>query len=64
MRRISAARRRVVILASSVAAMSGVGPLLFQRNHWARWIWLGLMAVLFARVIVLTVRLRRDEGCA
>jgi uncharacterized membrane protein len=53
-----------VVLASSVAAMSGVGPLLFQRNHWARWVWMGLMAVLLVRVIVLMVRLRRDEGCA
>ncbi len=64
MRRLSAARRRVVVLASSMAAMSGVGPLLFQRNNLARWVWLGLMAVLVVRLIVLMVRLRKDEGCA
>ncbi len=64
MRRLSAARRRVVVLASSMAAMSGVGPLLFQRNNQARWVWLGLMAVLVVRLIVLMVRLRKDEGCA
>jgi uncharacterized membrane protein len=47
-----------------MAAMSGVGPLLFQRNNQARWVWLGLMAVLVVRLIVLMVRLRKDEGCA
>lgn len=64
MRRLSAARRRVGVLASSIAAMSGVGPLLFQHNFWARWVWLGLMATLLVWVIVLMARLRKDEGCA
>jgi hypothetical protein len=64
MRRMSVQRRRVVVLASSVAAMSGVGPLLFARHSWLRWGWMGLMAALLAAVIVLMVRLRRDEGCA
>jgi hypothetical protein len=63
MRQISAARRRVVVLAGSLAAMSGTGPLLLRRHPLAGWIWLGLMVTLLVRVIVLMVRLRKDEGC-
>ncbi len=63
MRRLSAARRRVV-LAGSMAAMSGVGPLLLPRHSVARWIWIGLMVILFVRVIVLMSRLKKAEGCA
>ncbi len=63
MRRLSAARRRVVALAGSMAAISGVEPLLLQRHSLARWIWLGLMATLLVRLIVLMARLRKDEGC-
>jgi hypothetical protein len=63
MRRMSVQRRRVVSLASSVAAMSGVGPLLFPHHSVARWVWLGLMATLLIWVIVLMLRLKRDDGC-
>jgi hypothetical protein len=63
MRKMSAARRRVVVMAGSLAAMSGVGPLLFQHNRLALGVWAGLMLVLLACVIVLMARLRRDEGC-
>ena len=63
MRKISVQRRRVVATAGGLAAMSGVGPLLLQRHYWARWAWLGLMVTLFARVIALMVRLKRDERC-
>ncbi len=51
------------MLASSVAAMSGVGPLLFHRNHWAMAVWLGLMMTLLVWVVVLMVRLRKGERC-
>jgi hypothetical protein len=44
--------------------MSGLGPLLFPRHSAARWVWMGLMATLLVWVIVLMLRLRRDEGCA
>ncbi len=64
MRRLSVQRRRVVALASSVAAMSGVGPLLFARHCWAAWVWMGLMVTLLVWAIVLMTRLRRHEGCA
>ncbi len=64
MRRMSVQRRRVVVLACSVAAMSGVGPVLFSRHAWLRDAWIGLMLGLLAWVVVLTVRLRRDDGCA
>jgi hypothetical protein len=63
MRKLSVQRRRVVVLASSVAAMSGVGPLLFHRNHWAMAVWLGLMMTLLVWVVVLMVRLRKGERC-
>ena len=64
MRQMSVQRRRVVALAGSVAAMSGLGPLLLPRHSWMRWGWMGLMATLLVWVIVLMARLRRDEGCA
>jgi hypothetical protein len=63
MRRMSVQRRRVVSLASSVAALSGVGPLFFPRHLVARWMWLGLMATLLIWVIVLMLRMKRDEEC-
>ncbi len=63
MRRMSLARRRVVVLASSMAAMSGVGPLLLQGHRTLQWVWIGLMLALLARVVVLMARLRRDEDC-
>jgi hypothetical protein len=53
----------VVALAGSVAAMSGVGPLLFHRNHWAVAIWLGLMVALLVWVVVLMARLMKDGRC-
>jgi hypothetical protein len=68
MRRMSVQRRRVVVMAASVSAMSGMGPLLFeghtQRQLWMRCAWLGVIAMLLVVVIALMVRLKRDEGCA
>ncbi len=63
MRQMSAARRRVIALAGSMAAMSGVGPLLLNHHHKAQLVWIGMMVVLFVRVIVLMSRLKKDEGC-
>jgi hypothetical protein len=57
-------RRRVVVLASSVAAMNGLGATLLSRHLWLGRVWLGLMVTLLVYVIVLMLRLRRDEGCA
>ncbi len=64
MRQMSVQRRRVVSMAGSVAAMSGLGPLLFRRHPWLGWGWIGLMFTLLVCVVVLMVRLRQDEGCA
>ncbi len=64
MREMSVQRRRVVVLASSVAAMSGLGTLLFHRHAWLGWTWMGLEGALLAWVVVLMVRLKRDEGGA
>jgi hypothetical protein len=46
-----------------MAAMSGVGPLLLNHHHKAQLVWIGMMVVLFVRVIVLMSRLKKDEGC-
>jgi hypothetical protein len=63
MREMSLKRRRVVGLASSLACMSGVGPVLLRHHPLMEWVWLGLYIALMVWVIVLMVRLRRDEGC-
>jgi hypothetical protein len=63
MRKMSLQRRRVVSLAASVAALSGLGPVLFPRHSAARWVWLGLMATLLFWVILLMLRMKRDERC-
>ncbi len=64
MRKISAARRRVVSLAASLACMGGVGPSLFHNHPRAEWMWLAAYIPVMIWVIVLMVRLRRVEGCA
>lgn len=63
MRKLSAQRRRVVTMAASMAAISGVGPLLLRGHHSLEIVWAGLIVVLAVTVIVQTVRLRREEGC-
>jgi hypothetical protein len=63
MRAMSAERRKVVGLASSLAAMSGVGPVLLREHRRAEWVWLAVYILLMIWVIVRMVRLRRDEGC-
>jgi hypothetical protein len=63
MRRLSVKRRRVVSAAGSVAAFSGIGPLLTRGHPGLELAWIGLMATLLVGVIVLMVRLRQDEGC-
>jgi hypothetical protein len=63
MRAMSVERRKVVGLASSLAAMSGVGPVLLREHRRAEWVWLAVYILLMIWVIVRMVRLRRDEGC-
>lgn len=63
MREMSAARRRVVGLASSLACMSGVGPVLLRHHPRAEWVWLAAYVPVMVWLIVLMVRLRREEGC-
>lgn len=63
MRTMSRQRRRVVGLASSMACMGGVGPALFRAHPRAEWVWLLAYVLVMIWVIVLMVRLRRDEGC-
>jgi hypothetical protein len=64
MRRMSRQRRKVVVLASATASMSGMGPILLRGHHGWQLVWLALMATLLVTVVVQLVRLRRDEGCA
>jgi hypothetical protein len=63
MRAMSAERRRVAAMASSLAAMSGVGPVLLREHRRAEWVWLAVYILLMIWVIVKLVRLRRDGGC-
>jgi hypothetical protein len=63
MRKMSPERRKLAALASSLACMSGVGPVLLRGYPRWEWAWLGLYIPLMIWVIVRMVRLRRDEGC-
>jgi hypothetical protein len=63
MRRMSWQRRRVVGAASSLACMSGIGPALSRHHPRVEWVWLVVYVLLLIWVIVLMVRLGRDEGC-
>jgi hypothetical protein len=60
---MSVQRRRVVVMASSLAAMSGIGSVLFRGHVWLGWTWMGVEIAFLVWVIVLLLRLRRDEGC-
>ncbi len=62
MRRLSKERRQVVVLAASLAAISGSGVALTNGHPAARCVWLGAELVLLSMVIVKMLRLRRD-GC-
>ncbi len=63
MRQMSVQRRRVVTMASSVAAMSGLGPLLVRGHRYLGLAWMLFIAVMLVAVIVQMVKLRREEGC-
>ncbi len=63
MRRLSGERRRIVALSGSVAALSGVVPPLLGHHPVLRWAWVGFMVSLLVYVVVLMVRLRRNEVC-
>jgi len=64
MRKLSEERRRLVVLAGSVAAMSGLAPLLLQHQHKSvHLIWMAVVISLEVWLIVKLYRLRRTEGC-
>lgn len=50
-------------MAGGVSAMSGLAGAVLPRHSWLRWAWLAFVAALLVWVIVLLVRLNRDEGC-
>jgi hypothetical protein len=62
MRKLSLQRRKVVVLAASTAAMSGVGPLLFQKHPYLRIAWVGFMAVMLVVVVLQLAKLKKAEG--
>jgi hypothetical protein len=64
MRQLSAQRKKVVVMAASIAAISGSGPILLRGHHRLELAWLVFMVILIVRLIVLMTRLRRDDGCA
>ncbi len=63
MRKLSPERRKVAGLASSLACMAGVGPMLLKGHPRMEWVWLAVYVALMIWVIVRMVRLRRHEGC-
>jgi len=46
-----------------LAALSGMGPALSRHHPRVEWVWLVLYVPLMIWVIVLMVRLGREEGC-
>jgi hypothetical protein len=64
MKQMSLQRRRVVVLAASLSAMSGVGPLLLRGHRYAEMAWVGFISVLAVLLIVLMMKLRREDGCS
>jgi hypothetical protein len=63
MRQMSLQRRRVVVLAASISAMSGVGPLLLRGHRYAEIAWVGFISVMAVLLIVQMMKLRREDGC-
>ena len=67
MREMSAQRRKVVVMAASVAVLGGAEGSIWPNHLSARWEFVhgacvGLVLVLAVRVIVLFVKLKREEG--
>ena len=61
MSELSPQRKKVVVLASSVACMSGVAPILMHRHPVLEIVWIGLMAVALVFVFVEFAKLKREE---
>jgi hypothetical protein len=61
MRQISERRRRLVVLCSSVAAMSGLGPVLGRHHPKLELVWIGLMAVGLVFAMTQLAALKREE---
>jgi hypothetical protein len=64
MRKISEERRKLAATSASVAAMSGVGPLLLRHTSKV-WHWGWIVCVVVLEIILITklVQLKRTEGC-
>ncbi|MFC6644958.1 hypothetical protein ACFQBQ_05000 [Granulicella cerasi] len=64
MRKLSEARRRLVVMCSVMASMSGVGPVLMRGHSRALWVWTAVVVAMAIRIMVMAVRVKRTEGCA
>jgi hypothetical protein len=61
MRQMSLQRRRVVVMAGSVAAMSGAVPMLMLKHPRLGFLWLGFMVLVLVMAIRGMARLKRTE---
>jgi energy-converting hydrogenase Eha subunit C len=61
MSELSPQRKKVVVLASSVACMSAASPMLVRRHPVLEIVWIGLMAVALVFVFVEFSKLKREN---
>jgi hypothetical protein len=61
MSQLSPERRKVVVIAASIAAMSGSVGLLARNHPWLAGVWLGLLAVALVYVMVQLVKIKRSR---
>jgi len=54
-------RRKVVVIAASIAAMSGSVGLLARHHPWLAGVWLGLLFVALVYVMVQLVKIQRSK---
>jgi hypothetical protein len=62
MRKLSVQRRRLVGLSASMAALSGVVPLLLRNHARLWWVWLCAMAAVLVWVIARLSKLNCEES--
>jgi energy-converting hydrogenase Eha subunit C len=62
MSKLSPQRRRIVVMAGSVACIAGVVPTLLKEHPVLRMVLLAFMVAALVYVVVEVVRLKRSEG--
>ena len=61
MRALSPQRRKVILMAASVACMSSCGPVLFKRHSQLMMVWIASMAIMLVYTISEFIKLKRSE---